>query len=162
MRSRSQPAHGDQPRIRPSGFLASEVWSLHLAAILVGGTGILYAVVRYLWRNEDPFALVNRPWQVHLQHLHVITAPLLVFAFGLAWRIHAWARWRHRTGGRRISGVVVATAAPPMILSGVLIQTATSAARRRRWVLVHLATSLVWLSAYVIQVVWRRIQAPNQ
>ena len=55
-----------------------EAWFLHVATILVGGGGLVYAWMRYFVRPDDPFAVVNHPWQPDVQHLHVLAAPLLV------------------------------------------------------------------------------------
>ena len=64
----------------------AEAWCLWLASLLVGGTGIVYAVMRYACTPADPFAVVNHPWQPQAQHWHVLLAPTLVFALGLIWR----------------------------------------------------------------------------
>ena len=53
---------------------------LHLANLAVSGTGLVYAWMRYLAEPVDEWAIVNHPWQPHTQHLHILTAPLLVFA----------------------------------------------------------------------------------
>ncbi len=103
-----------------------EAWFLHVATLLVGGGGLVYAWMRYLARPDDPFAVVNHPWQPAVQHLHVLAAPLLVFAIGLIWKAHAWPgrpAARRRAPERAVSRLV-ATAAP-MIASGYLLQTAT-------------------------------------
>ncbi|HXO18770.1 MAG TPA: hypothetical protein VOA87_02470, partial [Thermoanaerobaculia bacterium] len=71
-----------------------EAWTVHAATILVGSTGLVYAWMRYLLAPADPFAVVNHPLQPLVQHLHVLAAPLLVFAVGLIWRRHVWAGWR--------------------------------------------------------------------
>ena len=60
----------------------TEAWFSHVAAALVGGTGLVYGWMRYFAESDDPFAIANHPWQPHFQHLHVLTAPLLVFACG--------------------------------------------------------------------------------
>ena len=41
------------------------------------------------------------PWQPAVQHLHVLAAPLLVFALGLIWKAHAWPGVRLRVAARR-------------------------------------------------------------
>ena len=71
-----------------------EAWFLHVATILVGGGGLVYAWMRYFVRPDDPFAVVNHPWQPDVQHLHVVAAPLLVFALGLIWQSHVRASLR--------------------------------------------------------------------
>ena len=53
----------------------TEAWFVHLSTLLVGITGVIYAIMRYLMEPTDPFSVVNHPWQPTLQHLHVLVAP---------------------------------------------------------------------------------------
>lgn len=125
-----------------------EAWTLHAANLLVGGTGIVYAVMRYLMSPVDEWAVVNHPWQPQVQHLHVLTAPLLVFACGLIWHRHVIGNLRRgeRRGRRTGPGLLVALV--PMILSGYLIQTTVTEGWRQVWVVVHLVSSGAWLLAF--------------
>ena len=126
-----------------------EAWFLHVATLLVGGGGLVYAWMRYLVRPSDPFAVVNHPWQPAVQHLHVLAAPLLVFAIGLIWKTHAWPGVRLRVAARRSSGLALFATAAPMIASGSLLQTATVPYWRRAWLVIHLAASALWLAGYL-------------
>ena len=92
-----------------------EAWCTHIATLLVGGTGLVYAWLRYLATPVDPEALVSHPWQPAVQHLHVVTAPLLVFAAGLLWRSHIWEGLRWRPRERLRSGLALAVALLPMV-----------------------------------------------
>jgi hypothetical protein len=122
-----------------------EAWAVHLSTILVGGTGLVYAWMRYLAAPSDPFAVVNHPWQPAVQHLHVWTAPLLVFCAGLIWREHIWKHWKKGVRHGRRSGLSLMLTLAPMVLSGYLIQTAVGEGWRQAWVAVHLASSGLWL-----------------
>ncbi|HEY0513148.1 MAG TPA: hypothetical protein VGH73_14660 [Thermoanaerobaculia bacterium] len=126
-----------------------EAWMLHVANLLVGGTGLVYAWMRYAVEPADPYAVVNHPLQPLVQHLHILVAPLLIFAAGLIWRRHVWPRWRLGTAERRRSGVSLVYLLVPMIVSGSLIQTAVDDRWRKAWVGVHLATSGLWLLGYL-------------
>jgi hypothetical protein len=132
-----------------------EAWSVHSANALVGGTGLIYAWMRYFAVPADEFAIVNHPWQPALQHAHVLSAPLLVFAGGLIWQRHVWARVRGKFEQRRASGLALALTLVPMIASGYLIQTATDDAWRTAWIAVHLVASGLWLAGYVAHLVTR-------
>ena len=134
-----------------------EALLLHLSTALVGGTGLVYAWMVYLVRPTDPYAVVNHPWQPHLQHLHVLVAPLLVFAAGLVWKRHIWAGVTAGTGESRRTGLTLALAFVPMVASGYLLQTAVEPAWRRAWLIVHLAASALWLLGYLAHGVqaWR-------
>jgi hypothetical protein len=127
-----------------------------LASVLVGGTGIVYAVMRYVLEPADEWSVVNHPWQPHVQHLHVLTAPLLVFAVGLMWTTHVRPSLR-RTGRRgRASGLGLLVSFVPMVVSGGLIQTAVDPTWRSVWIGLHLASSAMWLLAWVAHPVWLR------
>ena len=126
-----------------------EAWTAHAATLLVGGTGLVYAWMRYLVRPADPFAVVNHPLQPLVQHLHILLAPLLVFAAGMMWHQHAWEYWRRGVERRRRSGGSMIFTLVPMVVSGYLIQTAVADDWRRIWVIVHLAASGLWLLGYL-------------
>jgi len=127
-----------------------------LATVLVGVTGLVYAVMRYALEPADDWSVVNHPWQPHVQHLHVLTAPLLVFAVGLLWTTHI--RPSLRNGGRRgrATGLGLLVSFVPMVVSGGLIQTAVDPTWRSVWIGLHLASSAMWLVAWVGHPVWMR------
>jgi len=130
-----------------------EAWCLHVANLLVGGSGLLYALVLYGLEPADEFSLVNHPAQPHLLHVHLWTAPLLVLAVGAVWRSHAWACTRYGVGSRRGSGRVLIASALPMILSGYFLQTAVEPGWQQAWRIVHLAASSLWLAGALVHVV---------
>ena len=123
---------------------------LQLSTLLVGGTGLVYAWMLYLVTPADPYAVVNHPWQPQIQHLHVLTAPLLVFAAGFIWRCHIWKQIRLGTPQGRASGLSLALTLVPMIASGALIQTAVDASWRQAWVVVHLVSSGLWVVGFLV------------
>jgi hypothetical protein len=125
-----------------------EAWLLHLSNLLVGATGLLYAWLRFVAEPPDPFAVAH-PWLAPVQHAHVWTAPLLVFAVGAIWRSHALAGVRLGARPRRSSGLALFAGFVPMAASGYLLQTAVDAGWRKAWLIVHLAASAAWLVATV-------------
>lgn len=125
---------------------AFDRWLFWASNLLVGGSGLVYAVLRYLVKPTDPYAVVNHPAQPLVQHLHVWTAPLLVFAFGHFFHHHAWAGWRGGVREGRRSGLTLLALGVPMIASGYLLQTATSEGARTAWIVIHVAASLLWLA----------------
>lgn len=121
-----------------------ELWLQYAANLLVIGTGSVYAFMRYFLQPIDEWAVINHPWQPYVQHLHVLTAPLLVFACGLIWHRHVARRIgaeEHRRGG---SGPGLAAALVPMIASGYLLQTTSATSWRQVWLVLHLASSGLW------------------
>jgi len=119
---------------------------LYLANLLVVGTGVAYAAMRYLMKPADEWAVINHPWQPHVQHLHLLVAPLLVFACGLVWRRHIATNWAN-SEHRQFSGHGLVLMLIPMVVSGYLIQTTVTDGWRQAWIVVHLVTSGAWLFA---------------
>ena len=117
---------------------------VHVANGLVGGTGVVYAAMRYLMTPAEEGSVVNHPWQPHVQHLHVLCAPLLVFAAGLIWSRHVSLKYRNGGQGR-FTGIGLVVSLVPMAVSGYLVQVAVDPGWRTVWVVVHVASSLVWL-----------------
>jgi hypothetical protein len=132
-----------------------EAWFLHAANLLVGGTGLVYAWMLYACEPADELALVNHPLQPSIQHAHVLAAPLLVFGLGWVWRQHIAPRVRNGHAQRRATGLMLAFGAAPMIASGYLLQTAQSEIWRQVWLVVHLATSALWIASYVAHLLLR-------
>lgn len=132
----------------PTAMSPWERWCVHLGTLLVGGTGVVYAVMLYFLEPVDPYSVVNHPWQPMIQHLHVWTAPLLVFGAGLIWRQHIWKHWKQSVQARRRSGLSLLLTLAPMVVSGYLIQTSVDATWRNVWVGVHVTASLLWLLGY--------------
>lgn len=126
-----------------------EAWLAHVATILVGGTGLVYAWMRYVLQPLEPFAVVNHPLQPTVQHLHVLVAPLLVFVAGQIWYRHAWMHWKKGVPQGRRSGIGLALTLVPMVVSGYLIQTTVSEGWRTAWVVVHCAASALWIAGYL-------------
>lgn len=126
-----------------------ERWLLDLANLLVGGTGLVYAGMKYLMDPLDEWAVVNHPWQPHLQHLHVIVAPLMVFALGLYWKGHVVSKIGAGRGGGRVTGWLLVLQMLPVVLSGYLIQVTVSEGWRTAWVWVHVATGILWIIAWL-------------
>jgi len=127
----------------------AESWAMHLSSLLVGGTGLVYAWMLYFVHPADPWAVANHPWQPHVQHLHILAAPLLVFTMGLVWQRHIWSHWRNGIRRGRRSGLSLVLTLVPMAVSGYLVQTAVDDGWRKLWVAVHLVASGLWIAGYL-------------
>lgn len=121
---------------------------VHAAALAAGGTGVVYGWMRYLLEPVDEFALVNHPAEPLWKDLHILTAPLLLFACALLWRAHVWARWRGGYPHRRRTGIGLALLLPPVVVSGYVLQTRFGEPWRTGWIWVHGLTSSLWLVLY--------------
>ena len=127
---------------------ALERWSLHLTALLTGATGLLYGWLRYFGQRAGEFGVEAHPLQATLQHLHVLTAPLLVFTLGMLVRGHVVPMWRNNRPGGRASGVVLALILTPMALSGYAVQVAVEPKWRLIFAWIHGVLSLLFLAGY--------------
>jgi hypothetical protein len=125
----------------------AETVLVHMANGLVGLTGLVYGVMRYLMEPSEEWAVVNHPWQPQVQHLHVLAAPLLVFAVGLIWSRHIATRMRNGREGRS-TGLGLLVAFVPMAASGYLLQVAVEPGWRVAWIGLHVASSLVWIATF--------------
>lgn len=131
-------------------------WSVHLAALCVGGTGLVYGWMRYFAEPADEFALVNHPLEPTFQHLHLLLAPLLVFVVGLVWSEHVWQRARSGLPGRRPTGLALLALFFPLVLSGVWVQVATAERARTLAVWTHALSGTLWCAAYLVHLLSRR------
>jgi len=124
-----------------------QAFFVHLANLAVSGTGLVYAWMRYLAEPADEWAVVNHPWQPHLQHLHVLFAPLLVFAMGVIWSAHVVGKLRNGPTNRA-AGVGLTAIFLPMAASGYLLQISVDPGWRRTWMWVHVVASSLWVVAF--------------
>lgn len=134
----------------------AQAWTVYLAALGVGGTGLVYAWMRYLCAPVDELALVNHPLEPAVQHLHLWVAPLLVFAVGLVWSEHVWKRVRTGFPVRRPTGLVLFALFWPMVLSGVAVQIAEAELARALAVWTHALTGTAWCLVYAVHLLSRR------
>ena len=139
----------------------AEAWFLQATNGLVAGTGLVYGWMLYLSEPVDEFAVVNHPWQPDVQALHVVLAPALVFACALVWRAHVWARVRSGYPTRRRSGLTLFGLFVPMVASGYLLQVSADEAWRRVWIVLHVATSVIWIGAWIVHQFTPRARAQD-
>jgi len=135
-------------------------WSLHLSALAVGGTGLVYGWMRYFLEPADELALVNHPAQPLWQGAHVLLAPLLVFACGLVWSAHVWPRVRAAFRARRPTGLVLFALFFPLVLSGVALQVAESDWLRVGLQWVHSLGGTLWVLGYGVHLLSPRAPGP--
>jgi len=129
---------------------------VHASAFAVGASGLVWAWMAYAWdpgpEPVDPEALLDwqgrHPAESLVRDLHLVAAPLLVFAVGLIWVSHVAPRLR-RKWARRTTGLALALLFAPMVLSGVMLQTTTTAEGRALWAWAHGLSAGVWTLAYV-------------
>ncbi len=117
------------------------MWSTSVATFV---TGVIYLWLKYLMVNDDPFAVVNHPWQPAVLKAHILVAPLLVFSIGLVTLRHVWRHLRSSMREGRRSGVLTVVVLGPMILSGYLIQALTQESWLKAMAIAHIALGVVY------------------
>ena len=127
---------------------ALERWSLHLGALLTALSGLATGWLRTFGRVAGEFGPEPHPLQGLAQHLHVLAAPLLLFALGMAVRGHLAAKLR-AGAERRGTGLGLGLLILPMVASGYLLQVAVAPGWRLAWAWVHGPASLLFLVAYL-------------
>jgi len=125
-----------------------ERWSLQLAALATAGTGLMDGLLRWFGQRAGEFGPEPHPWLPTAQHLHVLVAPLLLFALGMTVRGHIQAKLSKGPEGRR-TGLGVACLIAPMVLSGYGLQVVTSPAWRAGFSWAHGISGGLFLLAYL-------------
>ena len=121
---------------------------MHLAHVLVAGTGLVYGVLKYFWVVDGEYGPEPHGAQSIWQHAHVVASPLLALLLGAVWKAHAWPLWKKKIQEGRKTGVALLGFILPMVFSGYLIQVAMSDFWRTVFVWVHVGVSGLWVAAY--------------
>lgn len=134
-----------------------ERWCFNLLGAAVAISGAAYFWARYLLRSDDPFAVVNHPWQPGLLAVHIVASPLLVMLFGMVFRAHVLKKLASPRPPARRSGWTSLLCFGVMALSGYLLQVASSPGLVRTLVWVHVASSVLFVFGYAAHLVagWR-------
>ena len=126
-----------------------ERWSLRIGFVLAGLTGVVYGWLRYLGGVQGEFGPEPSPWQPFWQHAHVLAAPLLLFALGIAVRGHVSGMLGHRVQRGRLSGLTLAGLSVPLVLGGYAVQVVTSSGFRAALGWIHAALGALFVVAYL-------------
>ena len=132
-----------------------ERWSVWLTSLVTAATGIVLLWMKYFMEPGDQWSVINHPWEPVVLKLHILGAPLLVFALGLITLRHVWEHIRQRESRGRRSGFTVALTATAMVVTGYLIQVVTQEGWLRVVALGHIGVGLVyvaWLSVHRVLV----------
>lgn len=125
-----------------------ERWSFNLASLVVVVTGFAYFWMRYLITTDDPFAVVNHPWQGPMLQAHVLAAPLFILVFGIVLNSHVMRKLRASRIPNRKSGYASLATFVLMVASGYLLQVASSDEWLKGLVAVHVASGAVFSLTY--------------
>jgi hypothetical protein len=129
---------------------AVERWLLWASAAVTTGTGLVYLWMKYLLTGSDPYTVVNHPLQPLVLKLHILAAPVLVFALGVFTVRHIWPQVVSRRPVARRSGLTTMLVAGPMVLTGYLVQALTNEGWLRAVAWGHIATGLLFALGVVL------------
>ena len=124
---------------------------------VVAVTGFCYLYMEYFLTIDDPFAIVNHPWQPLVMAAHIVAAPVLVVFFGMILRSHTLPKIRRREQIHRRTGWTSLVSFSVMTLSGYLLQVAVSPVLIATWSWTHIITGILFVAAYGVHFVlgWR-------
>lgn len=128
---------------------AQILW-LHLSVAVLTISGGIFAWMKYGMTTDDPFAVVNHPWQPRTLALHVLAAPLVLFILGWTFSNHMLPKVVSRTPVRRRSGLSSLWLIVPMALSGYLLQVTSSERWHSGAAWGHWITSSLFVLGYLI------------
>ncbi len=100
-------------------------WLLGISTLLTATTGGAYWWMQNMLAPLDPWAAINHPLQPLVLKLHILVAPVLVFAVGMVALEHIWKHLKHSVKRARRTGLGTLIALGPMVLSGYLLQAVT-------------------------------------
>ena len=141
-----------------------ERWGFNAFHVIVAVTGTVYLYMKYALTTDDPFAIVNHPWQPTMLSAHVVAAPFFVAFFGMLFRSHSFGKLRSRNPANRRTGWTSVLGFSAMALTGYLIQVATTPALITFFIWTHVAASVVFVIGYGIHLVngWRLDGIPRK
>jgi hypothetical protein len=126
-----------------------ERWSLWVSTIAVSLTGLGFTWAKYIADSEDPWAVVNHPLEPWFLKLHVLAAPLFLFAVGLVTTRHIVPHLRDRQPDGRRTGLVMVWTILPMVVTGYLLQVLTSPGLLEPMAVAHIAAGCLFLLGFV-------------
>ena len=131
-----------------------ERWAFNGLTLAVTISGFAYLWMRYVIQSDDPFAVVNHPWQSTMLGLHVLVSPLLLLTFGVIFRSHILKKLQtsQQVSNRRSGLTALGTFAAMERLGlpapgGDVRRVAHGAARRARGQRLVVHPRLRWASA---------------
>ena len=99
---------------------------LYGSTFVAAVSGVTYFVMKRFMTPVDPWAVINHPLEPWALKLHILTAPVMLFAVGLITTQHIWRSMRSNLPTGRQSGLIAVGTFTPLVATGYLIQTFTS------------------------------------
>ena len=130
-----------------------ERWTFNALALAVAATGFAYLWMKYALENQDPFAVVNHPWQAAMLDLHVVASPVFIFLFGVILNSHVMKKLRVPRLPNRRSGFVSLGTFAAMVLSGYLLQVSSNEQWLQTLVVLHVGSGAIFTLVYAAHLV---------
>jgi hypothetical protein len=125
-----------------------ERWTFNLCALVVAVTGFAYLWMKYGMDTDDPFAVINHPWQTWMFDLHLIASPPFILMFGIVLNSHVMKKLRATRLPNRRSGYISLGTFTAMVASGYLLQVSWSEAWLRALVVTHVGAGVLFTVTY--------------
>jgi hypothetical protein len=116
--------------------------------LMVAASGFAYLWMKYALDTDDPFAVVNHPWQTMVFDLHLLASPALVLMFGIVFNSHVMKKFRASGLPNRRSGYVSLGTFSAMVVSGYLLQVSANEAWLKTLVVLHVGSGTIFAVAY--------------
>jgi hypothetical protein len=130
-----------------------ERWTLNVTALVVAVTGFAYFWMKYLIQNDDPFAVLNHPWESAMLNVHLLASPPFILIFGIILNSHILRKLGASKMPNRKTGIVSFATFAAMACSGYLLQVTMSETLMRALVIVHVGTGAVFTVTYAAHLV---------
>ena len=133
---------------------------LQIAIFLVFLSGAAYGLFKYFGEAlssrlpaffppiDDAFSAIHHPLQPWALDLHVLAAPILVFAFGWIYKDHVLGKAAAPGVPAKRSGLSTGLLFFLMLVSGYWLSTITSEALHKPVVVAHVGAGLLFVGAY--------------
>ncbi len=140
-----------------------QAWTFHILTIAVSASGMAYCWMKYLLKNDDPFSIVNHPWQPAMLKAHILASPLLILVLGMMVNSHILKKLKNGDSrANRVSGIVCLLSFTLMAGSGYLLQVVSLSGLYRSLVITHLATGAIFAVTYLIHQVVSLLQGKTK
>jgi hypothetical protein len=130
-----------------------ERWAFNVSCLVVAITGFAYFWLKYGLQSNDPFAVVNHPWQTPMLDVHLVASPVFILVFGIVLNSHVMKKLRAPHLPNRKSGFVSLCTFAAMVVSGYLLQVNSTEAWLRTLVVLHVGSGTVFSIAYTAHLV---------
>lgn len=127
-----------------------ERWTFGVLVLASSMTGLVYFWMKYLLVSDDPFAVVNHPWQAAMVAAHIVVSPPLILMFGIILNSHILKRLRATAVPNRKSGLFSLGTFFVMVASGYLLQVETGEGTLQALVAIHVTSGILFSVVYAL------------